>query len=83
MHAVDVMKTVLACRRGRFHPSMIDALRFHITPEPDPGSPPSPAPIPGPAPVTDPPPIEIPQPTEIPPITPPPVVDPPVTSPMA
>ena len=55
-------------------------LSLHITPNPDPVTPP--APLPSPAPVTDPLPNEVPQPTEVPPVSPPPISDPPVTSPM-
>jgi hypothetical protein len=57
-------------------------LAMHITPNPDPQTPPSPAPVPGPSPITDPSPVEIPEPMEIPPVTPPPISDPPVTTPM-
>lgn len=65
---------------------MSDRLSMHITPDPEPGSPPSPMPnnpIPGPSPITDPSPNEVPQPVETPPMAPPPIIDPPVTSPMA
>ena len=59
---------------------------MHITPNPEPGSPPSPVPndpVPGPAPISDPSPAEVPEPTEVPPVSPSPIVDPPATGPMA
>lgn len=64
----------------------VTPLSMHITPNPEPGSPPSPIPsdpVPGPSPVTDPPPVEVPHPVETPPMSPPPIVDPPAISPMA
>ena len=58
---------------------------LHITPDPEPLTPPmpGPTPAPGPSPISDPPPSEVPEPVEVPPLTPPPISDPPATTPMA